>query len=247
MADVLVFARSGRSNAEGPFATCHCLTLPPSEPGYYFWRDRSTRTHDAPLGVVRHQVADRHRSARATMKYMISFALPRFCDQSLDRSRKERFYPGADPWIAKLDTVVHELYHIDPELTGIRRIEREDGTYSANCHGHQFFEQVADMVHTYLRQQAATGRVRFSARGFRRARQPPRRRSSAPASARSRRSRSATSSALAEQLPCESDADGVKVEPLRAPQQPTRYTRGRSPRPPVQERHLAPADWQGPV
>ena len=26
---------------------------------------------------------------------MISFALPRFCDQSLDRSRKERFYPGA--------------------------------------------------------------------------------------------------------------------------------------------------------
>ena len=56
------------------------------------------------------------RSARATIKYMISFALPRFCDQSLDRSRKERFYPGAEPWIAKLDTVVHELYHIDPEL-----------------------------------------------------------------------------------------------------------------------------------
>ena len=78
------------------------------------------------------------------MKYMISFALPRFCDQSLDRSRKERFYPGAEPWIAKLDTVVHELYHIDPELAGIRRIEREDGTYSANCHGQQFFEQVAE-------------------------------------------------------------------------------------------------------
>ena len=43
VADVLVFARSGRSNAEGAFATCHCLTLPPSEPGYYFWRDRVTR------------------------------------------------------------------------------------------------------------------------------------------------------------------------------------------------------------
>ena len=67
---------------------------------------------------------------------MLSFSLPRFCDQSLDRSRKERFYPGAEPWMAKLDTVVHELYHIDPELAGIRRIEREDGTYSANCHGH---------------------------------------------------------------------------------------------------------------
>src|ERR1044071_7911232 len=42
VADVLVFARLGRSNAEGAFATCHCLSLPPSEPGYYFWRDRTT-------------------------------------------------------------------------------------------------------------------------------------------------------------------------------------------------------------
>src|SRR5207247_11058770 len=42
IADVLVFARSGRSNAEGAFATCHCLSLPASEPGYYFWRDRSS-------------------------------------------------------------------------------------------------------------------------------------------------------------------------------------------------------------
>ena len=71
------------------------------------------------------------------IKYMLSFAVPRFCDQSLDRSRKERFYPG-------------ELYHIDPELAGIRRIEKEDGTYSANCHGQAFFEQVADMVHAYV-------------------------------------------------------------------------------------------------
>ena len=78
------------------------------------------------------------------MKYLISFALPRFCDQSLDRSRKERFYRRAsDAWIAKLDTVIHELYHIDPEQNGIRRIERADGTYSAHCHGPQFFEQVA--------------------------------------------------------------------------------------------------------
>ena len=43
MKDVLVFARSGRSDADGAFATCHCLTLPASEPGYYFWRDRSSQ------------------------------------------------------------------------------------------------------------------------------------------------------------------------------------------------------------
>jgi len=40
--DLLVFARAGRSTAEGAFATCHCLSLPASEPGYYFWRDRAT-------------------------------------------------------------------------------------------------------------------------------------------------------------------------------------------------------------
>ena len=149
IADVLVFARSGRSNAEGAFATCHCLSLPASEPGYYFWRDRSSGriTRRSEWFVTKSPVVT---IGTRSIKYMISFALPRFCDQSLDRSRKERFYPGADPWLAKLDTVVHELYHIDPDQNGIRRIERGDGTYSAHCHGNGFFEQVADMVTTYL-------------------------------------------------------------------------------------------------
>ena len=39
---LLVFARYGRSDADGADATGHCLTLPTSEPGYYFWRDRRT-------------------------------------------------------------------------------------------------------------------------------------------------------------------------------------------------------------
>jgi hypothetical protein len=222
IADVLVFARSGRSDAEGAFATCHCLSLPASEPGYYFWRDRSsgritrrsewfvTKSPDVSLGK-------RH------VKYMISFALPRFCDQSLDRSRKERFYPGAAPWVAKLDTVVHELYHIDPEQNGIRRIERIDGTYSAHCHGNGFFEQVADMVTTYLDSRpdpsvhaflqhdfdALVGRfggvVGTTFRTF----------PSFPQRYIER---------LANQPPCEADTEGVDVEPLRTPQQPTRYT-----------------------
>ena len=150
MADVLVFARQGRTNAEGAFATCHCLTLPPSEPGYYFWRDRDsgriTRrsewfvTKSPAVSVGGHDI-----------KYMISFALPRFCDQTLGKSRKERFYPGGDnAWIAKLDTVVHELFHIDPNQNGIRRLDRGDGTYSTHCHTPRFFEQVAEMVSAYL-------------------------------------------------------------------------------------------------
>lgn len=222
MADVLVFARSGRSNAEGAFATCHCLTLPASEPGYYFWRDRTTHK------LTRRSEWFVTKSPNVTVgarqvKYMLSFTLPRFCDQSLDHSRKERFYPGADTWIAKLDTVVHELYHIDPDFAGIRRIEKEDGTYSANCHGHRFFEQVADMVHTYLRTNPSPTVFEFLRDDF---------------TALDKRHGGVVGTSfrnfpsfpqryierLSEQMPCESDAEGVKVEALRVPQQPTRYT-----------------------
>lgn len=148
--DLLVFARFGRARTDGAFATCHCLSLPPSEPGYYFWRDRRTGE------ITRRSEWFISKSPVVTIngreiKYLISFTLPRFCDQSLDRSRKERFYRRAgDAWIAKLDTVIHELYHIDPAQQGIRRIEKQDGTYAANCHGPQFFTQVAQMVSDYL-------------------------------------------------------------------------------------------------
>jgi len=222
LADVLVFARSGRSTAEGAFATCHCLTLPPSEPGYYFWRDRTTHalTRRSEWFVTKSPVVS---IGTRDIKYMLSFALPRFCDQSLDRSRKERLYPGADPWIAKLDTIVHELYHIDPELAGIRRIEKEDGTYSANCHGQRFFEQVAEMVHTYLNSNPDLSVYDFLLQDF--------------ASLDARHGGVVGTSfrnfpsfpqryveRLAVQLPSESDGVGVKVEPLRVGQQPRRYT-----------------------
>jgi hypothetical protein len=224
IADVLVFARAGRSNAEGAFATCHCLTLPPSEPGYYFWRDRASGriTRRSEWFVTKSPVM---KIGSCDVKYLLSFTLPRFCDQSLDRSRKEKFYPGADPWIAKLDTVIHELYHIDPALAGIRRIEKEDGTYSANCHGHRFFEEVAEMVQTYratkpdpavydfLQYDFAGLDARYGGvvgTAFRTFPSYPQR----------------YTERLSEQMPCEADAeaDVVNVEPLRAPQQPTRYT-----------------------
>ncbi len=214
MADVLVFARNGRSDAEGAFATCHCLTLPASEPGYYFWRDRLTKriTRRSEWFVTKSPMVS---VGTRSIKYMLSFALPRFCDQSLDHSRKEKFYPGAASWIAKLDTVVHELYHIDPELTGIRRIEKEDGTYSANCHGQQFFEQVAEMVHTYLDSNPSPDTYEFLAKDFGAL-------ESNYGGVVGTTFRTFPSfpqryiERLTEQLPCEADADDVKIEPLRA-------------------------------
>ncbi len=146
---VLVFARAGRSDAEGAYATCHCVCLPPSEPGYYFWRDRVTGklTRRSEWFVTKSPSVTLGGTA---IDYMISFALPRFCDQLLARSRKQVHYSGQPDWIGKLDTIVHELYHIDPAGPGIRRMERADGTYAANCHGHRFFENVVEMVNEYL-------------------------------------------------------------------------------------------------
>src|SRR5262245_44215671 len=148
--DLLVFGRAGRSDADGAFATCHCLSLPPSEPGYYFWRDRvtGTITRRSEWFVTKSPTVT---VGSRTVKYLISFTLPRFCDQSIERSRKERLYSSStDPWIAKLDTVIHELYHIDPAQNGIRRIEREDGTCSPHSHSPRFLARVAEMVAEYL-------------------------------------------------------------------------------------------------
>src|SRR5262252_9485175 len=149
MSRVLVFARAGRTDAEGAYATCHCICLPPSEPGYYFWRDRAsgTLTRRSEWFVTKSPVVT---IGATQIDYMISVALPRFSDQLLARSRKQVHYAGRPNWIGKLDTIVHELYHIDPERPGIRRMEKADGTYAANCHGQRFFEDVVEMVQQYL-------------------------------------------------------------------------------------------------
>ena len=147
--EVLVFGRYGRSDAEGAFATCHCLTLPESEPGYYFWRDRATGelTRRSEWFITK---SPEVRIGTTRIKYLISFVLPRFCDQTLERSRKADLYPGAAAWLAKLDTVVHELYHIDPDAAGIRKLIRADGTDSPRSHGPEFYEEVREMVNAYL-------------------------------------------------------------------------------------------------
>ncbi len=147
---VLVFARPGRTGADGAYASCHSLCVPDSEPGYFFWRDRDNGrvTRRTEWFVTR---SPRVRVAGQDLQYLVSFAVPRFCDQSLSRSRKAALYPSATPeWLAKLDTVVHELYHMDPNGQGLRVFERPDGTPSPSVHGVRFFEDVAEMVKVYL-------------------------------------------------------------------------------------------------
>ena len=149
MRRVLVFARAGRVHAKGPYATCHCVSLPTSEPGYYYWRDRATGelTRRSEWFITKSPVV---RVGTVPIDFMVSFTLPRFCDQRRVSARKRARYRGHPDWVAKLDTVVHELYHIDPERPGIRQIERADGTPSTKSHGPSFFEDVVAMVQQYL-------------------------------------------------------------------------------------------------
>ena len=163
--DLLVFARYGRRGANGPVATCHCISLPPNEPGYYYWRESQSGriTRCTPWFVTRSpRVTLRGRS----LSYLISFAIPRFCDQSLAGSKKARLYDGAPEWVAKLDTIVHELYHIDPGLMGIRRIQRRDGCAASASHGRAFLDQVAELVREYLATKPDPATCDFLRYGF---------------------------------------------------------------------------------
>jgi hypothetical protein len=150
--EVLVFGRFGRTGADGAFATCHCLTLPETEPGYYFWKDRDTGelTRRSEWFVTK---TPEVTVAGRRIKYLISFVLPRFCAQTLARSWKAELYEpqlrGAS-WVAKLDTIVHELYHIDPASTGIRQFAHADATRATRTHAPQFYEDVAAMTRAYL-------------------------------------------------------------------------------------------------
>nr|MBA3269288.1 hypothetical protein [Acidobacteriota bacterium] len=54
---------------------------------------------------------------------------------------------------AKLDTVIHELYHIDPEQNCLRRFTRTDGSWSDALHNSTYFEDVAALVQQYLLSQ----------------------------------------------------------------------------------------------
>jgi hypothetical protein len=218
--EILVFGRFGRPDAEGAFATCHCLTLPETEPGYYFWKDRATgeltrrsewfvtKTPEVRLGATR-------------IKYLISFVLPRFCEQSLARSWKAELYGEADSWVAKLDTIIHELYHIDPAASGLRQFAHADGTRATRTHGPEFYDDVATMtrdylasgpdpaLHDFLRWDFATLHARYggvTATTFRNFPSFPQRYME-PCTA----------------LPVES-SDGVKVEPLKRALQPALYT-----------------------
>jgi hypothetical protein len=146
---VLVFARHGRSDAHGAFATCHSLMLPASEPAYYFWRDRRTGalSRRSEWFVTR---SPEVRVAGRRISHLVSIALPRFCDQTLADTHKERVYERGEAWMAKLDTIVHELYHVDPHEGGIRRTVAADGRPAAQTHTPQFFRDVQRIVREYV-------------------------------------------------------------------------------------------------
>jgi len=147
---VLVFARLGRTGAHGAFATCHSLVEPGSDPAYYYyWRDRRTGAlaRRSEWFIVR---SPEVRVQSQRISHLVSIALPRFCDQALQDTHKERVYERGQEWLARLDTIVHELYHVDAREGGIRRGLTRGGRPSALTHTPQFLCDVQRFVSQYL-------------------------------------------------------------------------------------------------
>lgn len=144
---VLVFARPGRTGASGPNATCHALGLPPTEPGYHFWCDAQTGTltRRTPWFVTHWPEVS---IAGRTMAYLISVNLPRFAEQPSARKRQRYFDMPA--WVCRLDTIVHEMFHVSPEASGLREMTRPDGRPDARSHPPAFFDAVELLVREYL-------------------------------------------------------------------------------------------------
>ena len=162
---LLVFARVGRTETHGAFATCHSLMLPASEPAYYFWRDRRTGalSRRSEWFVTR---SPEVRVGGRRISHLISIALPRFCDQALADTHKARVYARGEAWLAKLDTIVHELYHVDPHEGGIRRSVTADGRPAAQTHTPQFFRDVQRIVREYVASRPEPGVCDFLSLDF---------------------------------------------------------------------------------
>ena len=191
LSEVLVFARFGRSDAEGAFATCHCLTLPESEPGYFFWRDRITGelTRRSEWFVTKSPSV---RLGETSVKYLISFVLPRFCDQTLERSRKAHLYPGAPGWIAKLDTsCTSSITSIPKRPASAASCARTAPTRCART-ARCSTSRSRRWTKAVPRVESRSGDVRLPRDDFDRAERAPRRRAWRRRSGTSRRFRSAT-------------------------------------------------------
>jgi len=144
---VLVFARRGRQGACGPNATCHWLGQPSSDPGYYYWTDPDSGvlTRRTPWFVKRwpEVIVDGR-----TMAWLISVGLPRFAEQPAARKRQRYFDLPA--WVCRLDTIVHELFHIAPDGEGFRAMTLPDGSPDERTHPPAFFDAVELLVREYL-------------------------------------------------------------------------------------------------
>lgn len=143
---VLVFARTGRTGAAGPVASCHCVARRCSDRGYFYWRHIETNQITRRTRCVsRRSPVVLNGETRVT--HLVSLSLPRYCDQDLAGSSKGKRYPTAEPWVAKLDTLIHELYHIAPKGGGLRLDPRRA---RAGVHSRAFYDAVTRLTLAYL-------------------------------------------------------------------------------------------------
>ena len=219
-----MFARSGRADREGPYATCHCICLSAERSRLYFWRDQTTGalTRRSEWFVTKSPACASARPDRLH-GFVHAAAVLR---SAAGRAQQAGALPGHPDWMAKLDTIVHELYHIDPDQPGIRRIERADGTPSTKCHSPGFFEDVVEMVTQYLTSNPDPEYPRVPSLRLRGPDSHGMAESSGRRSNPIRRIRAATSKSSQPQP--DAPSYDCPVEPLELPRVATHFYRGRS-------------------
>jgi hypothetical protein len=112
MSKVLVFAQGGRTTRRGRTRRATASTCR-KRPGYYFWRDRKCGTLTA-ARMVCHQVAVVTIGTQQ-IDYMDVLRAAALLRSAAVAHAQAGALRGGPNWIAKLDTIIHELYHIDPE------------------------------------------------------------------------------------------------------------------------------------
>jgi len=218
---VLVFGRFGRPEAEGAFATCHCLTLPETEPGYYSERiartgeltaDRVVRHQDPRSGSARpDQVPDLVRLAavlRAVARAIVEGRALRAAAEDAPLGRQARHHQSTSS--------ITSIRRRRAAQFRARRRHPQQRTHAPEFYGGRRGDDAAvprvepgSRLTDFLRWDFDGLQKRFGG-------------VTATTSGTSRPSRSAIMEPCTA-LPVES-AEGVKVEPLKRPIQPALYT-----------------------
>jgi hypothetical protein len=150
---------------KGAYATCHAISIPSSEPSYYFWRDRRTgaMTRRSEWFVTK---SPRVEVGSSTIDYLISFCLPRFCDQTIAARQKQDSYPGRRAVGGQARHCRSRALPCGSDAPGHPPPAWPNGKTTTRSHSPEFFRDVVEMTKLYLATRPDPELLDFLTRDF---------------------------------------------------------------------------------